>query len=229
MTLMTLRPGHQLVWYVSYGSNMCADRLGAYLQGGRPPGASRTYPGARDRQPPRADAAVWLPGGIYFAGQSSVWTGGIAFYDPSLPGRVPARAYLLTVGQFSDVAAQEMHAAPGADLDLAGVLADGRAVVGPGRYQTLLCAGHRDGYPLLTFTCPTALAAAATTTPAAGYLRMLAAGLAEAHVWTTAQIVGYLVALPGVVGGWTPEMLESACSGPEAPESAGRDPSGRAD
>ncbi len=219
---MTRGPGPALVWYVSYGSNMCADRLAAYLQGGRPPGAGRTYPGARDPQPPRADAAVWLPGGIYFAGQSSVWTGGTAFYDPSLPGQAPARAYLLTLGQFSDVAAQEMHAAPGADLDLAAVLADGRAVVGPGRYQTLLCAGDRGGYPLLTFTCSTALAAAETTRPAAAYLRMLAAGLAEAHGWSTAQIVGYLVALPGVVGGWTREMLESECSGPDAPALAGR-------
>lgn len=57
---------------------------------------------------------------------------------------------------------------------------------------------------------------------AAAYLRMLAAGLAEAHGWTTAQIVGYLVALPGVVSGWTSEMLESACSGPDAPALAGR-------
>ena len=219
---MTLRPGHQLVWYVSYGSNMCADRLATYLQGGRPPGSSRTYPGARDPQPPRVDAAVWLPGGIYFAGQSSVWTGGIASYDPRLPGRAPARAYLLTLGQFSDVAAQEMHAAPGTDLDLAAVLADGRAVVGPGRYQTLLCVGNRGGDPLLTFTCSNALAAAQTTRPVAAYLRMLAAGLAEAHGWTTAQIVGYLVALPGVVGVWTSEMLESACSGPDAPALAGR-------
>jgi hypothetical protein len=219
---MTHRHGHRLVWYVSYGSNMCADRLAAYLQGGRPPGASRTYPGARDPQPPRINEAVWLPGGIYFAGQSSVWTGGIASYDPSLPGRAPARAYLLTLGQFSDVAAQERHAAPGTDLDLAAVLADGRAEVGPGKYQTLLCAGNRGGYPLLTFTCPNALATAETTTPAAAYLRMLAAGLAEAHGWTTAQIVGYLVALPGVVGVWTSEMLESACLGPDAPALAGR-------
>lgn len=91
MTCMTLSAGQALVWYVSYGSNMCAGRLAAYLKGGRPPGASRTYPGARDPQPPRADAAVWLPGGIYFAGQSSVWTGGTASYDPRLPGRAPAR------------------------------------------------------------------------------------------------------------------------------------------
>jgi len=115
-----------------------------------------------------------------------------------------------------------MHAAPGADLDLAAVLADGRAVVGPGRYQTLLCAGNRGGHRLLTFTCPNALAAAQTTRPAAAYLRMLAAGLAEAHGWTTTQIVGYLGALPGVVGAWTSEMLESVCSDPDAPALAGR-------
>ena len=32
-----------VIWYVSYGSNMCAARLGAYLRGGRPDGSHRDH------------------------------------------------------------------------------------------------------------------------------------------------------------------------------------------
>ena len=36
------------VWYVSYGSNMCRDRLRCYIEGGRPRGGALEYVGARD-------------------------------------------------------------------------------------------------------------------------------------------------------------------------------------
>lgn len=78
------------VWYVSYGSNMARDRLACYLQGGRPPGAMVTYPGARDATLPRAEAGIELPGTIYFASESKVWGGGMAFYDHFVPGPTPA-------------------------------------------------------------------------------------------------------------------------------------------
>src|SRR4051794_35717515 len=98
-----------LVWYVSYGSNMSRGRLACYLQGGRPPGAAITYPGARDTSPPLAEMGIELPGSIYFAGVSKVWGGGgMAFYDHSVPGPTPAKAYLITAEQFADVADQEM-------------------------------------------------------------------------------------------------------------------------
>ena len=50
------------VWYVSYGSNMSADRLACYIEGGRPPGGSRANPGARDRTLPTRTVPVDLPG-----------------------------------------------------------------------------------------------------------------------------------------------------------------------
>ena len=71
-----------LVWYVAYGSNMNAARFACYISGGRPRGGSRTYLGCRDQSPPRRDVGIHLGGGITFAGSSTVWGGGIAFYDP---------------------------------------------------------------------------------------------------------------------------------------------------
>jgi hypothetical protein len=183
-----------LLWYVSYGSNLCAARFACYLAGGRPPGAARCYPGCRDVSPPRDTAALWLPGRIYFAEHSTVWGGGMAFYDPTVAGRVAARGYLITAEQFADVAAQEMHRAPGRNLDLSTVVTTGRQRIGPGRYETLLCTGNRDGRPMLTFTAPWNAAGVGHTTPAPEYLDLLATGVAESHGWTPIDIARYLSA-----------------------------------
>lgn len=191
------------VWYTSYGSNMHLDRLSSYLAGGRPPGALRTYPGCRDHRAPEASVAVELQGVLYFATRSPVWLGGRAFYDPDARGRVRARAHLVTAGQFSDIAAQEMYRAPGADLDLGEVLGRGTTVLGGGRYERLVCPGTLDGVPLLTFTAPWGLHDVPWERPSAAYLRHLATGLLEAGPWEVPDIAEYLTACPGAAGNWT--------------------------
>lgn len=195
------------VWYVAYGSNMSAGRLRCYLAGGRPPGASRTYPGARDPRMPAASAPVELPGALYFATHSPVWQGGRAFYDPTAPGTCWARAHLLTAAQLSDIAAQEMYEPPGRDLDLSPVLATGHARLGPGRYETLVCPGALHGHPLLTFTAPWHLGDVPLTAPSAPYLRVIATGLHEAAHWPAPALAGYLASRPGAAGHWTPEQV----------------------
>ncbi|GAA3386449.1 hypothetical protein GCM10020369_23780 [Cryptosporangium minutisporangium] len=195
------------MWYVAYGSNMHADRLRYYLTGGRPPGAARTYPGCRDPRPPRRTVPVFLPGGIYFALESRTWTGGMAFYDRALPGRAAARAYLLTAGQFADVAAQEMARHPDEDLDLAEVLSTGRARLGPGRYETLASPGVLDGHPMLTFTAPWACGDVEPNPPAPRYLGLIASGLHEAHGWDAAALTAYLADRPGVRGHWARDAV----------------------
>lgn len=202
-----------LVWYAAYGSNLDAARMACYLAGGRPEGGARHYPGCRDPRPPRRDAAVTLPGTMYFAWHSPTWGGGVCFYDPDFPdpgfpdpdagGETPFRAYLLTDGQFGDVAAQEMHRSPGTDLDLTRVLTHGRDRTGPGRYETLLRTGTLDGLPLLTFTAPGGLAAARLNPPTAPYLRTLAAGLAQSHAWSARRCAAYLATRPGAAGHWS--------------------------
>ncbi|MFF4811313.1 histone deacetylase [Micromonospora chersina] len=216
----------QLLWYVAYGSNLHAARLDRYLRGGRPSGGLRTYPGCRDCRPPRRTAPGLIPGGVYFAGESRAWTGGMAFYDPELPGRAAVRGYLVTVEQFADVAAQEMYRPPGTDLDLIRVAAEtGRATLGPGRYETLLRVGTRDGLPMLTFTAPHRASEVDWTSPAPVYLGMLARGLREAHGWDVAAITGYLAARPGVRGNWPRSLVRrlagEAVAGRDAAEATG--------
>ncbi|WP_328776255.1 histone deacetylase [Streptomyces goshikiensis] len=195
------------VWYASYGSNMHMDRLAAYIAGGTPPGATRTYPGCRDHRAPERSIAVELQGCLYFATESPVWTGGRGFYDPTAAGRMRGRAHLVTVGQMSDIAAQEMYKEPGADLDLALALSHGRDELGPGRYETLICPGAIEGIPVLTFTAPWVLSDVQPLMPSAAYLRYLAGGLLESGPWEEQDIAAYLSACPGAAGNWTASQV----------------------
>ncbi|MEV6795509.1 histone deacetylase [Streptomyces sp. NPDC051320] len=183
---------------------MHADRLAYYIQGGRPPGGARTYPGCRDRRLPERTVPVLLPGLLYFALESLVWTGGMGFYDPDLAGEMPARAYLVTAEQFSDIAAQEMHRDPGTDIDLTRALATGRDRLGPGRYENLVCPGAIDGIPVFAITAPWSLAEAELNAPSAAYLSNFATGLIEAHGWTLERSAEYLATRPGATGSRTP-------------------------
>ncbi|WP_205717769.1 histone deacetylase [Actinomadura soli] len=188
------------LWYVAYGSNLFRERFRCYLSGGRPEGGKRHYPGCRDPRPARAEASITMPGGIYFGYTSLVWGGGMAFYDPGLPGRAAARAYLLTRRQFCDVLSQEMRRGTGVDHDLSEAVARGRQRLGPGRYETVLKVGERGGHPMLTFTSPERHPPNA---PTAAYLTMLGNGLREAHGWTAERAGVYLAARPGAHGTWT--------------------------
>ncbi|MGP3980494.1 histone deacetylase [Streptomyces sp. KR80] len=150
---------------------------------------------------------VLLPGVMYFATESAVWTGGRAFYDPDAAGEVPAHAYLVTAAQFSDIAAQEMYEEPGHDLDLTEVLTSGRAQIGTGRYQTLLCPGALDGLRVVTFTAPWRCSEVPWNAPSAAYLRHLAYGLMAAHGWSAPRAAAYLAGCPGARGTWTPDAV----------------------
>ncbi|MFM1730173.1 hypothetical protein ABI214_13715 [Prescottella soli] len=157
------------VWYVSYGSNMSRARLDCYLHGGCPVGGGRTYAGARDSSEPTARIGVRLPGTVYFAGQSLVWGGGRAFYDPDLPGDTAACGYLVSGQQFDDILAQE-----------------------PPCYDRVLDVGERDGVPLRTFTSVVGRGDVTPTEPSAAYLATMTAGLREVFGWSSERAHAYL-------------------------------------
>jgi len=188
------------VWYVSYGSNMSADRLACYIEGGLPPGGSRANPGARDRTRPTRSVPVDLPGRLYFAGESSQWGGGMAFYDHAATSDAAAgtaaRGYLVTAGQFADIAAQEMYRVPqdGDPLEeiVLGSLEGGRHEVGPGRYETLVEVGRHEDVPLLTFTAPHGVHHVEHTVPSDAYLDAVRLGLRESRGWDDERLATYL-------------------------------------
>src|SRR5262249_38876356 len=175
------------------------------------PGASRTYPGCRDPRPPRRGVPVMLPGGVYFALESRAWTGGMALYHPAPPRQAAAPADLLSAREVAAILAQGEYTPPGAETDLAVVVEvvveQGRVQLGPGRYETVVCAGHLDGRPLLTFTAPWQATEVAWTAPSPVYLGIVADGLREAHGWDVDQIATYLGGLAGVRDRWPPADL----------------------
>lgn len=201
---------HRL-WYVAYGSNLSRERFECYLGGGRPARGRRTYPGSRDRQAPRDDAAVLIAGGLRFVGESSVWGGGLAVYDGAFDGELAARAYLISAEQFVDVLAQETRREPGLDVDLSLVQETGWHSLGPGHYQTLANVGTRSGLPMLTFTSGR-LDDLMINAPSEGYLHTIATGLSESHGWSRERIGRYLARFPGAAGTWTPESIAAVAA-----------------
>jgi hypothetical protein len=186
----------QRIWYVAYGSNLSRERFSHYLHGGRPDGVEGDLPGCRDTSDELDSFGLLITGGIYFAGRSSGWQAGMAFYDPDAPGEVAARAYLITAEQFVDVLAQETRRSPGMTLDLTPVFRGERYSNGVGGYSVLVRVGERHGLPLVTFTRERR-AAQAFVAPSEPYLAAMAIGLHEAHGWSEAQIDRYLSAIPG--------------------------------
>jgi hypothetical protein len=199
------------VWYVAYGSNLSLERFTCYLTGGRPQGAIRTYSGARDRRTPLDIRPVRLPGTVYFALQSMVWGGGMAFFDAVGSGTVAARAYRLRCSQFADVAAQEMHRDPLADLDLRRVMELGRWSYGPGRYETIVRLGELEDAPLLTLTAPWGVDGVRHAAPSREYLAVIAAGLRESYGWSRQQVADHLVDMPGVQPAWSRDSVLGVC------------------
>lgn len=192
------------LWYASYGSNLFEARFAYYLRGGRPPGATRTYPGARTRTPPAASRGLRVPGQVFFGWESATWGGGgVAFLDPEAAGEALVRAYRITPEQFADVVAQEMHREPGADIDLSVLHAERRMTLGPGRYETLVLIDHLEGEPVLTFTCSASDERPELNPPSERYLQMIAAGLRESHGLQPEEVVDYLSPLPGVHPAWS--------------------------
>ncbi|MDQ6784125.1 MAG: histone deacetylase [Actinomycetota bacterium] len=198
------------LWYVAYGSNLSWARLRCYLSGGTPSGARRPNPGARDASPPQADEAVTLPGQVYFADQSTMWAGAVAFYDPDVAGPTLARGYLLSAEQFVDVMAQELGMSASTIPGLPALVVGERCQLSSGLYGTLLVCGERHGVPLVTFTASQAMADMALQTPSLAYLATLATGLAESHGLDVAAQSAYLANLPGAMPPWDARGLASA-------------------
>ena len=205
------------VWYVAYGSNLGLERFRCYLRGGRPAGGQREYVGCRDPREPEAVAALEVPGGLVFAGESLVWGGGMAFYDADAAGHAACRAYLVTVEQFADIVAQEMRRPPGGEFArrLADIPADVESVhtLGSGRYETVTRLGTCEGAPMFTVSHED-VAGLQPSAPAAPYLHWISAGLREAHGWDADRIAGYLAVAPGADGAWTHgQLVELAAAG----------------
>jgi hypothetical protein len=169
-----------LLWYAAYGSNLSRDRFACYVQGGTPVGAHHRYVGCRDRTPPAATAPMRITGRLTFAGESTIWGGGLAYLDPeAADGEVVARGYLITDEQLEDVAAQEP------------------------RYDRVAEVGRYDGVRVVALASTQTHPAAP---PSAPYLRTILTGLTDGLLDAEAAIA-YLLAVPGIELHWDDESI----------------------
>lgn len=205
---MAFRDGDE-IWYASYGSNCAAARFTAYLTGGRAEGATRAERGARDPSPPRATAAHWFDGDVRFLGDADKWGGGgVAFLAHGGGGPSPGRRYLITKGQFDDVAAQESRRET-TPLPLHELEPGVVTPIGRGAYDGLLRGADIDGIPVVTFTSPTPALALAPNAPSAAYLATLLRGLLEVHETPLDDLVAAIRRDPAVARGWSAAAMAS--------------------
>jgi hypothetical protein len=197
-----------LVWYASFGTNLSRARLGCYLAGGMPVGARRAYEGCRDRTGPRDHRTLDLRGHLRFAGESTVWGGGMAFYSPDDEGTVHARAYLLRLEQLVDLVAQESRHPVGTTLVLAdaGHTRHGLSKV----YDLVMDLGQLDGHRLLTLS---ASRYHPPNPPSGAYVRTMADGLSDGFDLDADALVAYLASAVGMLPAWTPGTLRELLAG----------------
>merc|ERR1712000_428846 len=70
----------ELVWYLSYGSNLLEERFLCYIEGGTPPGSKSFHSGSRDKRKPIQSKGCFLRHEMVFARESATWqNGSVAF------------------------------------------------------------------------------------------------------------------------------------------------------
>jgi len=197
-----------LVWYASYGSNMDARRFACYIQGGVPLGGTRDHIGCDDKSMPVAETGMEIPYSLYFAGESAVWTGGVAFVR-GIAGeqKTKSKAYLITKAQFEQVVAQESRRDYIPPMDITLLRTQGQLIVedGNSNYDQVLYCGEYQGYPVLTCTSPHLKQP--YTKPAHTYIKMITAALWHTHDLTANEIFAYLCTKPGISGNYSEAEL----------------------
>lgn len=187
------------LWYVAYGSNLSAARFHRYLDECADP------TGPRDARP------GVIPHRLFFAHESSTWTGGTAFVDPApTDARTRTVSWLITGEQFLHVLARENGRAslPATMADLPTAVGRTTALL-PSRYGLVIALESPDDRPAYTFTTGEDPLPAATR-PAPDYADTIVTGLVERHGLTDGEARSYLAAHGGSVveGGAVPDPGE---------------------
>ena len=196
------------VWYASYGSNLSRERFLCHIEGGLARGAPRPCEGSRDRTLPGGDRPITIHHPLYFAWESRVWQGGVAFLGHEHDRRhvTLGRMYRITITQLEDVLAQEngIDALP-IDCDISET---GRPIpYMESKYGCLIQLGQIDDEPILTFTSNEDMASHPLNPPGIDYLRMMADGLRECYGMDSGQLLEYFLHKPGIAGRLDEGML----------------------
>ena len=92
------------------------------------------------------------------------------------------------------------------DVESAALVDGSSMLVGPGRYDRLVCVGIHEGLPVLTFTAPASLESVPPEAPSLAYLAHIITGLRETFGLVDSEVVEYLGRAPGA----TPDLVRAA-------------------
>lgn len=193
----------ELVWYLSYGSNLLKERFMCYIEGGRPKGSDKVYKGCLDKAPPQDSRSDEISYPLYFAHWSDNWHGGIAFIrrrESDEEGHTVARRYLITKGQLEGVVAQENSKCDGDTsyaFDLQRLLDKGTLSVGNRLYDYLMLLGYDEDAPIVTLTTSRELS---MEKPSPAYATIIALGLRETCGMSPDEACSYLYKKDGIEG-----------------------------
>ncbi len=175
-----------------------------YIEGGRPDGSVKNYPGCSNRIAPRGDKTITIPYPLYFGGENKVWGGGGgAFIGPEKDENkvTYGRMYLITNDQFVQVVRQENSQDPknnAIQVDVVRATKDGECrLEGAGLYSRILYLGTDNGWPILTFTAARDRTIRPNA-PSESYLGTIIRGLIETYSFDTETIVEYLLDKRGI-------------------------------
>ncbi len=183
-----------LVWYASYGSNLCMDRFLYYIQGGIPLGSSKLHHGCTDKSLPKKTKNIVINRQLYFAKEYSSWgRGGVAFIKNEVTDEVITlgRMYLITYKQFIEVVKQENDYTGELVIDFQDAIDKGNSVfLNNAWYGNLVFLGEEQGHPIFTFTNEDDLNDEINP-PAKEYLDTLKRGVKESYEMSDIEIQDY--------------------------------------
>lgn len=149
-----------MIWYVSYGSNLLAERFHTYLTGSDAASEFGAHRPSPNPSLPQRETWLWIDYPLYFAGISQRWTGSAAFVslDPDIANPSLAHGYLIDTEQFAHLMAIE-NVVDRVDVELprtpgswSKMRIDQRGETFRGKYDALLRLPDIDGTPAMTFT-----------------------------------------------------------------------------
>ena len=204
MKIHNISTKKDLIWYVSYGSNLSYDRFICYLLGGKPNGSTKTYLGSSDRDLPIDSALVNLNYSLYFAKNSSVWYNcGVCFLNDKFDESeyTIGRKYLISKIQFLDLFKQENNINYDVIINFEALKKNKSLVVDKSKwYGKLLYLGTNEGIDNITFTCNDYTGI--FNKPHPSYLSTICKGIFEITKWDNDKIINYLLSKKGVSGNY---------------------------
>ena len=166
-----MQPYNELIYYVSYGSNILEERFKCYIKGGICKFNNKKYSPCTNKHMPIKSKNIMIPYKMYFSNSSANWNGSsVCFLDYSKKDYSYGKAYLITKDQFFEIQKKE----------------------GITRYGRIIQLEDIEGYKAYTFTNENILEYKQIDSIKEEYLNVVKKGLKESFNLTEQEVMDYI-------------------------------------